>query len=173
MSRISVALYRNRPYPYSYSLLVLIGRASTRGGLGVWGLSQCMLGYTPRVWAWRPPRCGPGETLPLVWAWRPPWPDPSTSTPWVWAWKPHPLLQGMLGYHLQCILGYHLPPTHGQTDTCKNINININFVCGRYSMCAHTGAPKWFFVIFAKHTIQILIYVDVITFQINLLYFVI
>ena len=34
------------------------------------GLPQCMLGYTP-----------------LVWAWRPPWPDPSTST-WVWAWRP-------------------------------------------------------------------------------------
>ena len=29
MSRISVALYRNRPYSYSYSLLFLIGRAST------------------------------------------------------------------------------------------------------------------------------------------------
>ena len=42
-----------------------------------------------------------------------------------------------------------------------------------YSMCAHTGAPKRFFVIFAKRTVWILIYVDVITFQINLLYFVI
>ena len=42
-----------------------------------------------------------------------------------------------------------------------------------YSMCAHTGAPKRFFFIFAKRTIRILIYVDVITFQINLLYFLI
>ena len=40
-----------------------------------------------------------------------------------------------------------------------------------YSMCAHTGAPKRFFIIFAKRTVRILIYVDVITFQINLLYF--
>ena len=43
----------------------------------------------------------------------------------------------------------------------------------KYSMCAHTGAPKWFFVIFAKRIVWILIYVDVITFQINLLYFLI
>ena len=40
-----------------------------------------------------------------------------------------------------------------------------------YSMCAHTGAPKQFFIIFAKRTVRILIYVDVITFQINLLFF--
>ena len=31
----------------------------------------------------------------------------------------------------------------------------------KYSMCAHTGAPKQFFVIFAKRTVRILIYVDV------------
>ena len=42
-----------------------------------------------------------------------------------------------------------------------------------YSMCAHTEAPKQFFIIFAKCTVRILIYVDVITFQINLLYFLI
>ena len=90
------------------------------------GLPQCMLGYTPpQVWAWRPP---------WVWAWRSP-PDMGLETglgvgletPWVWAWRPPPgvglesppgcgpgdplLLQGMLGYHLQCMLGYHpLPP---------------------------------------------------------------
>ena len=70
------------------------------------GLPQCMLGYTPQVWAWRPP-----------------WPDPSTcppqgvgqKTPWRPAARhagipparhagipsPGDLLQGMLGYHPQ------------------------------------------------------------------------
>ena len=38
-------------------------------------------------------------------------------------------LQGMLGYHLQCMLGYH-PPVDRMTDTCKNITF-ANFVCGR------------------------------------------
>ena len=33
----------------------------------------------------------------------------------------HPLLQGMLGYHLQCMLGYHPHPVNRMTDTCKNI----------------------------------------------------
>ena len=107
-------------------------------------LPQCMLGYPlppgvglehlppgvnleipPRVWAWRPPRCGPGappppgvslETPPQVWAWRPPRcgpgdpprPDPSTSLLGMgletykacWDTTPPPgdLLQGMLGY---------------------------------------------------------------------------
>ena len=52
------------------------------------------------------PRCGPG--------------DPS----WVWAWKParhagiplppRDLLQGMLGYHLKCMLGYQTPHPHEQ-----------------------------------------------------------
>ena len=80
------------------------------------GLPQCILGCTPWVWAWRPPQ---------VWAWRPPWPDPSTSplgvdleTPCCKAcwdttcnacWDTTPLLQGMLGYHLQCMLG--IPPS--------------------------------------------------------------
>ena len=50
---------------------------------------------------------------------------------------------------------------------------SANFRNFLYSMCAHTGAPKRFFVIFAKRTVWILIYVNVITFQINLLYFVI
>ena len=84
-----------------------------------WGcLPQCMLEYTPQVWAWRPPwvwawrlpRCRPGDPLgvgleiPWVWAWRPPRPDTSTSPlgvgletppgqtpqlpPWVLAWRP-------------------------------------------------------------------------------------
>ena len=40
-----------------------------------------------------------------------------------------------------------------------------------YSMCAHTGAPKRFFVIFGKGTIRTLVCLDVIKLQINLLYF--
>ena len=87
------------------------------------GLLQCMLGYTPLVWAWRPllarplnllPGCGPGDPLR---------PDPSTSplgvgleTPPARPLKLHPgcgpgNLQGMLGYtpgDLQDMLGYHL-----------------------------------------------------------------
>ena len=78
------------------------------------GLPQCMLGCTPWVWAWRPPRCGPGD--PSTWVWgvgletllgvglettqaRPlNFPlgcgpgDPPSQTPqllpWVWAWTP-------------------------------------------------------------------------------------
>ena len=83
-----------------------------------------------------PPRCGPGD---LVWAWRP---------SQVWAWRPPParplnfhpgcgpgdlegmlgyhtprdLLQGILGYHLQCMLEYH-PPVNRITGTCKNITL--------------------------------------------------
>ena len=37
---------------------------TTRGSSHPWGgcLPQCMLGYTPQVWAWRPPHgCGPGD----------------------------------------------------------------------------------------------------------------
>ena len=81
------------------------------------------------------PGCGPGD--PQMWAWNP---------PPVWAWRPPTLarcinfpfgcgpgnLQGMLGYHLQCILGYHPPPlpVDGMTETCKNITF-ANFICGR------------------------------------------
>ena len=52
-----------------------------------------------------PVGCVPGD---------PPRPDPPKLHPWVWAWKPAKhagippppdLLQGMLGYHLQCMLG--------------------------------------------------------------------
>ena len=60
---------------------------------------------------------------PRVWAWRPPWPDSSTS-PLVVAWRParhagippppRDLLQGMLEYHLQCMLGYHTHPPREQ-----------------------------------------------------------
>ena len=139
-------------------------RTTRSSSCWVVGLPQCMLGYTPQVWAWRPPRCGSGEPpgcgpgdTPQVWAWRPPrcgsGEPPGCGpgdTPHVWAWRPprpdsttsplgvgledHPLLarplnfplgvgletckaccdttlpgdllQGMLGYHLQCMLGY-------------------------------------------------------------------
>ena len=42
------------------------------------GLPQCMLGYTPWVWAWRPPP-GVGLGTPQVWDWSP---------LQVWAWRP-------------------------------------------------------------------------------------
>ena len=35
---------------------------------------------------------------------------------------PGDLLQDILGYHLQCMLGYH-PPVNSITDTCKNITL--------------------------------------------------
>ena len=84
------------------------------------------------------PGCGPGDPLgvgldiplgvgletPWVWAWRPlgvgletpPGQTPQLP-PWVWAWKPARHagiappgdLQGMLGYHLQFMLGCVLP----------------------------------------------------------------
>ena len=70
-----------------------------------------------------PPWSDPPQLPPLVWAWRcPPKPDAPKLPPWVWARKPArharipspgDLLQGMLGYHLQCMLGmlgYHPPP---------------------------------------------------------------
>ena len=60
-----------------------------------------------------------------------------------------------------------------KTSCVINDVILVLKIVATYSMCAHTGAPKRFFVIFAKRTVWILIYVDVITFQINLLYFVI
>ena len=54
--------------------------------------------------------------------------------PWVWAWRParhagipHPPdLQGMLGYHLQCMLGY--PPVNRILDTLLKILPCPNFV---------------------------------------------
>ena len=104
------------------------------------GLPQCMLGYTPPwLWAWRPPRCGPGDPpgcgpgypAPRCGPGDPtPRPDPSSSPLGVGletckaCWDTHAPgdLQGMLGYHLQCMLG--------MTDMCKNIAF-INFVCGQ------------------------------------------
>ena len=73
-----------------------------------------------------PPGCGSGD---------PPGQTPQ-APPWVWVWRPakhagipppRDLQQGMLGYHLQSMLGYH--PPCGQTDTCKNITFS-NYVCG-------------------------------------------
>ena len=92
-------------------------------------LSACW--DTPQVWAWRhPPGCGPGdtppgvglETPPQVWAWR----HPSVGL----KTQPGDLLQGMLGYHLQCMLGYPNPPVNRITDTCKNITLP-KLRCGR------------------------------------------
>ena len=72
-------------------------------------------GIPPWVWAWIPPRYGPGDPLgvgletPLgVGLETPPGQTPQLP-PWVWAWRParhagipptpRDLLQGMLGYH--------------------------------------------------------------------------
>ena len=86
-----------------------------------WGdLPQCMLGYPPpRCGPGDPPGCGPGETCLKVWTWRPPRPHPSTSPLGVgletckacWDTTLPGDLQGMLGYLLQCMLGYHPPVT--------------------------------------------------------------
>ena len=77
-----------------------------------------------------PTRCGPGHPLgqtlnppPCVWAWRPPWRpaarqrpgDPSDQTPQLPPGcgpgdPPGDLLQGMLVYRLQGMLGCHPPP---------------------------------------------------------------
>ena len=71
----------------------LLTRSPSTSPLSV-GLDQIPLNF--------PIGCGPG-------------PDPPQLPPWVWAFKParhagipHPpgdWLQGMLGYHLQCMLG--------------------------------------------------------------------
>ena len=97
-------------------------RSSSRvGGEGV--SAPVHAGIPPWVWAWIPPQ---------VWVWRPPGCGPRDAPgqtpqlpPWVWAWRParytgippspRDLLQGMLGYHLQCMLGHHPPRTESQT----------------------------------------------------------
>ena len=86
------------------------------------GLPQCMLGYTPLGVgletpldvAWIPlgvgletplgvgmetPRCGPGDT-PLGVGLETPLARLLNFPPWCGPRDPHPLLQGMLGYHL-------------------------------------------------------------------------
>ena len=77
-----------------------------------------------------PPGCGPGD---------PPQGQTPQLSPWVWAWRPArhagipppgDLLHGMLGYHLQCMLGYQAPPVNRITDTCKNITLP-QLRCGR------------------------------------------
>ena len=100
----------------------------------------------PQVWAWRPPRCGPGETpvcgpgeTPQVWAGDPPSvgleaplgvgletprPDPSTS----------PLGVGLetckACWNTTCNACWDTtPPVDRMTDTCKNITF-ANFVWG-------------------------------------------
>ena len=90
-------------------------RTASSSSRQLWGegLPQCTLGYTPhgvgletpRVWAWRLPRCGPGD-LPQVWPRDAPGqtpqpppgcgpgdlprPDPSTSPPGCWPGDPRP-----------------------------------------------------------------------------------
>ena len=104
-------------------------------------LSQCMLGYPPRCGPGDPlgvgletSPSGPGD--PLGVGLETPRPYTSTLPPGVgletplarplnfpWGvgletckacWDTHRDLQGMLGYHLQCMLGYQ--PPHGQND---------------------------------------------------------
>ena len=109
------------------------------------GLPQCMLGYTPWEWACRPPRVRAWKPSPGVGLEPPPQygpgdppgcepGDPSQARPlnfplWCRPGDPplaRPLnfppgcgpgnLQGMLGYHLQCMLRYH-PPVNRILDT--------------------------------------------------------
>ena len=88
------------------------------------GLRQCMLWYTPL-----------GVALEKT----PPWSDPSTSPLGVdletckACWDTTtPLVQGILGYHLQCVLGYHPTPVNRILDTRYWKYYNApNFVCAR------------------------------------------
>ena len=48
--------------------------------------------------------------------------EQTTPTPWHAGIAHNPLLQGMLGYHLQYMLGYH-PPVNRITNRCKNITL--------------------------------------------------
>ena len=113
------------------------------------GLPQCMLGYPP-AWAWRSPQ---------VWACRPPWvwapqarslnfplgfgpetcrecwdttypPLETCKACWDTTYPPLGDLQGMLGYHLQCMLGYHPSPVNRMTDRCKNITLPQTLFAG-------------------------------------------
>ena len=120
LNRLQTRMYSSRMHT-AHSI-------SYRGG---GGLPQCMLGYTPWVWAWRTP---PGVGL----AWKPPEARPLNFPPgcgpgnlqgMLGYHHPWDLLQGMLGYHLQYMLGYH-PPVDRMTDMCKNITF-ANFVCGQ------------------------------------------
>ena len=74
------------------------------------GLPQCMLGYPPQVWAWRPP--------PQVWAWNPPGCGPGDSPAAKHAGIPPAMHAGI-----------PTPPwTEWLTDRCKNITFAA---CGR------------------------------------------
>ena len=94
------------------------------------GLPQCMLGYTTH------PRCGPGDPpgyglgdplsvgleTPQVWAWRPL--RPLSFPPGCGPGDPPGYLQGMLGYHLQCMLEYQ-PPLWTEFLTHASQNITL------------------------------------------------
>ena len=115
-------------------------------GVGLEIPPGCGPGDSPGCGPGDPPRFGPGD--PQVWAWRPPRPDPSTfpfgcgpgdplarplnfplgcgpgNLQACWDTTPsRDLLQGMLGYHLQCMMGYHCPLVNRITDMRKNITL--------------------------------------------------
>ena len=75
------------------------------------GLPQCILGYTPPGVGLENPKDGSGDPAnvgletPKVWAWRSPPAKPLNFPPG--SGPGDPLLQGMLEYHLKCMLGYH------------------------------------------------------------------
>ena len=99
------------------------GSASVHAGMHSPGVGlETPLGCGPGD----PARCGPGDHPGVDLETTPGFgletPHPSQTPqlpPWVWAWKPtrhagippspRDLLQGMLGYHLQCMLGYDPP----------------------------------------------------------------
>ena len=101
-------------------------RSSSRHPRGGRGSALVNAGiHTPWVWVWIPPGCGPGDPQGVVLETPPrcgpgdplgvgletPLPDPSTSPLGVGLETPGDLLlQGMLEYHLQCMLRYHPPP---------------------------------------------------------------
>ena len=110
----------------------------------------------PQVWAWRPPGCGPGDP-PGVGLETPLGHTPELP-PWVWAWRPtrhagipppRRYLQGMLGYHLKCMLGYHTPPpqlwTEFLTHASENITLPQTLFVGGKKDC-HQRWPHRFHV---------------------------
>ena len=107
--------------------------SSSRVGEGV--SAPVHAGIPPWVWPWiplccgpgDPPGCGPGDpparlfNFPLGCGPE----DPPGQTPQLPPRCGPGDLQGMLGYHLQCMLGYHPPPlpVNRIINTCKNITL--------------------------------------------------
>ena len=117
------------------------GSASVHAGIPP---SGCGPGDTPPSVGLETPLGQTPQLPPWVWAWRHPPPSVGLETPpgqtpqlppWVRAWRParHArippppgYLKGMLGYHLQRMLGYHPPPppsTEFLTHTSENITL--------------------------------------------------